>query len=237
MKKTITIALILWANINFAQETGEDKLGSWFLLSVKNQVADDLSVSTIIQKRFYEFLDNEQAFFFSIGFNYKINNKLTLTEGFGYLESQPFLKNQEFVTTFDRRIFEQLTYSEKIDRLQINQRFRVEHRWISKSGNTDFESRFRYQLWFRYPLNHKTVTNNTLFISSFDEILLNFQGDAFSQNRIFGGLGYQVNKDIRFEGGYMKNSFRGRNFDRVWLMLFINTDLRKAFKKHKNSDS
>ncbi|MDP2061368.1 MAG: DUF2490 domain-containing protein [Flavobacteriaceae bacterium] len=237
MKRTITIALILWANIIFAQETGEDKLGSWFLLSVKNQVSDNLSISTILQKRFHEFLDNGQSVFVSLALNYKLSDKVTLTEGFGYLENQPFLKPIDFVTTFDRRIFEQLTYNDKVDRLQISQRFRAEHRWLSKSGNTDFESRFRYQLWFRYPLNHKSITPNTIYLSSFDEIIFNFQGDAFGQNRLFGGMGYQLDKNIRFEGGYMKNQFRGRNFDRIWLMLFINTDLRNIFKKNTNSHS
>jgi len=208
-------------------------LGTWLLLNVRSQISEKFSTNLILQKRYHEFIENEQIAFGLFGINYLISRKMTVTAGYGYFESKPFFKPDNFSTTYENRIYEQFSYNEKIKRLQINQRFRLEQRWINRAGNTDFKSRFRTRLWLRYPINHKEMVSNTLFLTSFDEIMFNLQGDAFNQNRLLGGLGYQVNKDIRFESGYLKNYLRGRNFDRIWLMLFINTDLRKVFKKSK----
>lgn len=232
------IALLFWANISLAQETGEENLGIWTFLNVKSQLTEKFSTNLVLQKRFYEFLENEQNLIGLIGLNYKIGKKTTATIGYSYIESQPFSKPEDFKTTYENRIYEQFSLNDHLKKLQINQRFRLEQRWINRSGNTDFESRFRTRLWLRFPINHKTLTPSTIFLSSFDEIMFNLQGDAFNQNRAFGGLGYQFDKNFRFEAGYMKNSFKERNFDRIWLMLFINTDLRKVFKKHpQKSDS
>ncbi len=231
------IALLLWANINFAQETGEEKLGNWLFLNVRSQLSEKFSTNLILQKRLYEFRENGQNSIGLFAINYSLGKKTAISVGYGYLESRPFLKPEGFSTTYENRVYEQFSYNEKINRLQVNQRFRLEQRWISRSGDTDFESRFRTRLWLRFPINHNAMVPHTIFLSSFDEIMFNLQGDAFSQNRIFGGLGYQIDKNIRVESGYLKNQLRGRNFDRIWLMLFINTDLRKVFKKHVNKES
>lgn len=231
LKKMTAIALLLWANISLAQETGEENLGTWLFLNVKSQLTEKFSTNLVLQKRFYEFLENEQNTIGLFFINYSINQKMVVSSGYGYLESKPFVKPDNFLTTYENRIYEQFSYKERISRLTINQRFRLEQRWINRPSGTDFESRFRARLWLRLPINHKSIAPKTIFLSSFDEIMFNLQGDAFNQNRAFGGLGYQFDKNFRFEAGYMKNSFKERNFDRIWLMLFINTDLRKVFKK------
>lgn len=231
LKKMTAIALLLWANISLAQETGEENLGTWLFLNVKSQLTEKFSTNLVLQKRFYEFLENEQNLIGQVALNYNFWKKTTASVGYSYIESEPFLKPDNFSTTYENRIYEQFSLNDHLKKLQINQQFRLEQRWINRSGNTDFESRFRTRLWLRFPINHKAIVPKTIFLSSFDEIMFNLQGDAFNQNRAFGGLGYQIDKNFRFEAGYMKNSFKEKNFDRIWLMLFINTDLRKVFKK------
>ena len=62
-------------------------------------------------------------------------------------------------------------------------------------------------------------------------MFLNLQGDTFSQNRLYGALGYTFNKNIRGELGFLKNHIDTRNFDRLQAAVFINADFRKKTKE------
>lgn len=43
---------------------------------------------------------------------------------------------------------------------------------------------------------------------------------AFDRNRLYGGVGYQVNKSLKLEMGYMNQFFSSFNRDQFNLFLF-----------------
>ena len=107
-------------------------------------------------------------------------------------------------------------------------RYRVEQRWISSASATDYANRIRYRLQLNVPLNKAEMTDNTLFISVYDEIFLNIAENPFDQNRLYGALGYKFNKSLSLQTGYLRHRLGKVNFDRLQLGVSINTDFSKS---------
>jgi hypothetical protein len=62
-----------------------------------------------------------------------------------------------------------------------------------------------------------------LFISLYDEIFLNISDNPFDQNRLFAALGYQVNKQMNIQLGYLRHRSGSLDLNRLQLALFLNT--------------
>lgn len=191
------------------------------------RLSEKFSTNLTLQESYYEVLDNVNQHFVLMGLRYHFNKNVNFMWAFNYLETKSFDKGENEIVSHDKRWVHQLSVNEKWGKMSVSHRFRIENRWLSRPGDEDFENRYRQWVWLRFPLNNNTISSGTFFLSAYDEIFLNFQHDVFGQNRIYGGVGYQLTDDIRLETGYMKNHFRGRNFDRLQLSVFLNTDLRK----------
>ena len=66
--------------------------------------------------------------------------------------------------------------------------------------------------------------NNKLlvYISFYNEIFLNGQSKVFDRNRLYGGLGFKLNKYLKFEIGYMNQFFENSSRDQLNLITFFN---------------
>ena len=62
-----------------------------------------------------------------------------------------------------------------------------------------------------------------LFLSLYDEIFLNISDTPFDQNRLFGALGFQVNKNMNIQAGYLRHRSGDLNLNRLQLAVFLNT--------------
>ena len=82
--------------------------------------------------------------------------------------------------------------------------------------------RFRYFLGIKIPLQNKENRINSFYLSAYNEIFLNTKASVFDRNRVYGGLGYQFLKDLRFELGYMNQIFNTSSRDQINLIAFVN---------------
>lgn len=223
--------IFLFFSLFFSQcifsQTGEKNLSTWMFFNHRIRLSEKFSTNLTLQERYYEVLDNVNQHFVLMGLRYHFNKNVNFMWAFSYIETKSFDKGENETVSHDKRWVHQLSVSDKWGKMSVSHRFRIENRWLSRPGDEDFENRYRQWVWLRFPLNNNTISSGTFFLSAYDEIFLNFQHDVFGQNRIYGGVGYQLTDDIRLETGYMKNHFRGRNFDRLQLSVFLNTDLRK----------
>ena len=64
---------------------------------------------------------------------------------------------------------------------------------------------------------------SSLFISLYDEIFLNISDTPFDQNRLFAALGYQINKQMNCQVGYLRHRSGGLDLNRLQLAVFLNT--------------
>ena len=77
------------------------------------------------------------------------------------------------------------------------------------------------------PLNKPVIEKGTLFLGFYDEIFINIKESFFDRNRLYGALGYQINKDISIQTGILHQQLSNSGTWYLQFALFFNTDFRK----------
>lgn len=152
-----------------------------------------------------------------IGYNLDKNNQVFIGLGrYGTYKNSQF-SQEEF------RIWLQYIFSQKINKLKIDNRLRAEKRYFyyPLKNYTDQAVRYRYRLALTYPLNKDKVEPGTLFVNGFDEIFLGANAPTLKRNRVFGGLGYQFNDYIGSNIGYLWQREFSTNGNRNLHFLYI----------------
>ncbi|WP_298486966.1 DUF2490 domain-containing protein [uncultured Maribacter sp.] len=219
-KKGITILLMLAFFVNYAQEQ-EDLLGSWFIISGSNKISNKFSIPTLSILRHYKLISNYEFAFFRTGLTYEVKKNFQTTIGVAYLDSEAYIGNEFGGHTKQIWVYEELVFKSKYKNALISNRIRLESRWIDKVGESFVNNRIRYRLQAKIPLN------NTLYFKIFNEYFVNLKAPHFNQNRFFIGLGHNVTRSVKVDIGYMKNTFKKSNFDRIQLAVYFKTDFRK----------
>lgn len=223
MKKLTAIVFLCLSTSLLIGQTGEDKWGNWFMYFGKNRVSDKVSIHSEVQYRLYEVTSNFNQLLLRTGVNYDISENAMATLGYGFILTDPtFADAPGEKDSSENRIFQQFVLRNKVGKFSFSHRYRLEQRFINVPGSgTDTQHRARYFLRITYPLSEDW------FLTAYDEIFINLQEPIFGQNRLYGAVGYKVNKDLSFQFGYLKNHFTGANFDRLQFSIWWNTDLRK----------
>ena len=72
------------------------------------------------------------------------------------------------------------------------------------------------------------MTNKTFYASAYNEIFVNKQGTYFDRNRLYGALGYVIDKNFRVEAGFMAQTLQNTNRNQFQIALFNNLPLSKS---------
>ncbi len=178
------------------------------------------------------------------GPTYYVNDDLRLTAAYAYVHNFPAAGHAN-IGLPEHRPWQQVQWFTRGSKARLMQWVRLEERFRRKTLNDNalgdgynFSWRMRYNFALFLPLSKKGfaphglqfLLNNELFVNFGKKIVYNH----FDQNRLFGGLVYQVNKQAQLHAGYMNlyqqlpagNQFRNQHTIRVF--YFHNFDLRKA---------
>jgi len=222
MRKLLAILILLIATNIQAQETGEDKLGAWYMYFGINKVSKRFSIHTEAQFRYYETTSNFNQLLLRTGLNYHISPEAIATIGYGYIDTDTSFEDiPNENKLLENRIFEQFILKNKVWELLFEHRFRFEQRFLNSGTSSDTQHRARYRLQITLPLT------NTFFLNFYDEIFLNLQDEIFGQNRLYAALGINIVENLSLQLGYLKNHFNTANYDRLQLAVFYNPDLRR----------
>ncbi|MBS1751986.1 MAG: DUF2490 domain-containing protein [Bacteroidetes bacterium] len=181
--------------------TQEKDVGSWHTISAQLNSKSKWLGFAEIQTRSRKLTD--QFFYYElkggIGYNVLPNFSALLAVGryatySGDGNYEKPLNKEEF------RIWQQLTFSDRLGRLMSDHRFRAEQRFIH---DDKYRNRFRYRLNLVLPLSHKELIPNTFYLTTFNEIFLSNRAPHFERNRIFGGGGYVFSKMLTTQAGYL----------------------------------
>jgi hypothetical protein len=82
--------------------------------------------------------------------------------------------------------------------------------------------RFRYFLSLNIPLNKREITEKTIYLSAYNEIFINTEEEYFDRNRLYGGLGYVVNKNLKLELAYMNQFLYEGSRDQINIVALLN---------------
>jgi hypothetical protein len=71
------------------------------------------------------------------------------------------------------------------------------------------------------------MTDKALYVSAYNEIFLNAQNANFDRNRLYGGLGYVINKSFKVEAGFMAQTLETTNRNQFQIILFNNLPFKQ----------
>jgi hypothetical protein len=190
-------------------------LGSWNILNIKYNHTDKLSLFGEGQIRSFRFYNYFHYYEFKGGINYKIHKSVQLTLGAGSYQTYKEGGNFELPKNNDEfRLWPQIIFYQEINKLKIEQRYRVEMRWTS-SG---FRNRFRYRIGISYPFGKDTKGYKPFQASFSNELFFTDNEPYFERNRIQMTLNYKTTKSSTIQLGYLHqfdykiNDETGRDF-------------------------
>lgn len=147
---------------------------------------------------------------------YFINNKSNVALGYLWQTTTTEVTGSNDLTLHEHRIFEQYIYNHKISSVFASHRFRIEQRFIGRTGEDVFSQRFRYFVRLIQPLQKtQPAFTKGAFLALQNEIFLNLQNKSkinnsvFDQNRAYLAAGYRFSKQLDLEVGYMNQATHG----------------------------
>lgn len=215
LKKAVLGIFTLGSTFSQAQKSD---LGAWYMYFGNNKISKKLNFHNEIQYRNFDGIGDLEQLLIRTGIGYDLtenNNNVLL--GYGFILSQPYVKGEK-TENIEHRIFQQYITRQKFGRFNIQHRYRLEERFLED----DFRMRFRYFLGFNIPINNKEMLPKTIYASAYNEIFLHFDSPVFDRNRVYGALGYVINKNMRIEAGYMNQIQENRNRGQIQIGFYNN---------------
>ena len=194
--------------------------GNWLIYIGNKKVNSKWNIHNEVQYRNYDAIGDLEQLLLRTGLGYNLSeNNHNLLLGYGYILSQNYIADtQNKMDVNEHRIFQQFTSKQNIGSVSLSHRYRFEQRFVE----SDFKMRLRYFLAFKVPILKTETSPTKLYLSAYNEVFLNTESDVFDRNRVYGGLGYQLNKNVRIEAGYMSQLFENSSRDQFNLITFVN---------------
>lgn len=193
-------------------------VGNWLIYIGNKKLDSSWNVHSEIQYRNYNAIGDLEQLLLRTGLGYTFNNgKNNALIGYGYIHSENYLDNSELsISVKEHRIFQQFTAVSFIGIVKLQHRYRIEQRFVEQ----DFKQRFRYFLSLNIPVF--TKIEQSIYLSAYNEIFVKTEASVFDRNRLYGGVGYKINKNIKVEIGYMNQFYETRNRSQLNLFTFLN---------------
>ncbi|ASK29871.1 hypothetical protein CEY12_07000 [Chryseobacterium sp. T16E-39] len=220
IRSVALLIFIVATTLSFAQKSD---LGAWYMYFGNNKINKKWNWHNEIQYRNFDAGGDLEQLLIRTGIGYDLsenNNNVLL--GYGFILSQPYV-NGEKKENIEHRIFQQFITKQQFGRIYLQHRYRLEERFLQD----DFRMRFRYFLGLNIPINNKEMLPKTFYASVYNEIFLNFNSPTFDRNRVYGALGYVINKNLRIEAGYMNQIQENKNRGQVQIGFYNNIPFNK----------
>ena len=216
----MVVALAVMLTLPFLSFAQDSNLGNWLIYIGSKKVNKKWNIHNEVQYRNYDAIGDIEQLLLRTGLGYNLSeNNHNLLLGYGYILSQNYIADtQNKMDVNEHRIFQQFTSKQNVGSVSLSHRYRFEQRFVE----SDFKMRLRYFLAFKVPILKTETSPTKLYLSAYNEVFLNTESDVFDRNRVYGGLGYQLNKNVRIEAGYMSQLFENSSRDQFNLITFVN---------------
>ena len=208
--------LILGLVLPTLTQAQESSLGNWLIYIGNKKLNEKWNLHHEIQYRNYDAISDLEQLLLRTGLGYTFKeNKRNILLGYGYISSENYVGETTVKNDVnEHRFFQQYTSKQAVSKLNLNHRYRFEQRFVE----SDFKMRLRYFLGLKIPI--KIKEKNNYYLSAYNEIFINTKSTLYDRNRLYGGVGYSINKGLRLEIGYMNQFFKNGNRDQVNLFCF-----------------
>ena len=212
MRFTSVVFCFFLGFLNSFSQVDENQIGSWYMYFFNNKFENsNWGIQGDIQHRDWAILGDQEQLMLRSGITYTPKNSgVMFTLGFANITTGDFGDSDD--TFNENRLYQEALFSQKLgNRFFITHRFRYEQRFVE---NQDFRTRYRYNIFVNIPFNSKELSPKTIYGAFYNELFINGETaignnnsvDFFDRNRAYMGLGYVLNKTIRFQLGVMKQT-------------------------------
>jgi hypothetical protein len=207
----------------FSLPAQNSKTGNWLIYLGNQAISPKWNWWNEVQYRNYNLVGDLQQLVLrtGIGYNFTENNN-NLLLGYGFVRSANYkLSTNEKVNSNEHRLYQQFITKQNFGRVFLQHRYRLEERFFTN----DFKLRGRYFLSLNLPINHLGMVKHTIYLSVYNEIFINSKTALFDRNRLYGALGYVINKNLKLELGFMAQTLERTNRNQFQIVLFNNLPL------------
>ena len=218
MRKFIFIILLFtFCSKSIAQNSN---VGNWLIYFGNQKISKNLNIWNEIQYRNYNILGDTEQLLVRVGLGYNLTeNNNNVLAGYAFINSKNYIGlTDEKSERNEHRLYQQFLTRNVFGRFNIQHRYRVEERFVEN----DFRLRFRYFLSLNIPLNKKTMEKDAVYLTAYNEIFLNNKKSIFDRNRIYGGLGYVIHKNLRIETAVMSQIQENKTRPQFQIVIFNN---------------
>jgi hypothetical protein len=200
----------------FSQRQTTTNLNAWYMYFGDHKISDQFGIHLEAQWRRNGLVNTPMQLLLRPGINYTFSSTVFATIGYGFIETHPYGDFAVPASFPEHRIWEQLQFKNQQGIFEWISRFRLEQRFSKlpvmsddtfKPGNAVYTNRFRLFNRFSIPFNGRTITDHSLYVSVYDEIMINFGNNVgnniFDQNRAYIAVGYKYPKLGKIELGYL----------------------------------
>ena len=191
----------------------DSNLGNWLVYIGNKKLDNQWNIHHEVQYRNYNAIGDLEQLLLRTGVGKNLtkgNNNLLM--GYGFIRSENYTNMEDKIVVNEHRIFQQFITKQTIGKVGVQHRYRFEQRFVEE----DFKLRFRYFLGLTYPITEQ------FYVSTYNEIFINTEQNAFDRHRLYGGLGYRVSDKVKIEVGYMNQFLTSLNRDQINLIAFAN---------------
>lgn len=195
-----------------AQAPDEDQLGAWYMYFFTKKIGSKgWGIQGDYQYRSWNLGSDREQLLLRSGITYRPKNvDILFTVGYAFISTGAFGDSK---TDFsENRLYQEVLIPNKVgNRFLFTHRFRYEQRWVA---NQNFRTRFRYNLFLNITLNKNKLTDNTVYLATYNELFINGERsitptttvEYFDRNRTYLGLGYAFTGNLRLQSGWMKQT-------------------------------
>jgi hypothetical protein len=195
----------------------------WYSYSGDHDVKGPWGIHFDAQWRRANVITRWQQYQLRPGLNYRRNPKQLFTLGYAFTRTYPYGEFPVSAAFPEHRIYEQALLRHPSRTVILQQRIRLEQRWIRYPSNTDgkytYQNRFRYLLKADFPITRYQNESPKWYLPIYNEFLIglppNYGARWWDQNRLFAGIGYSTGKAGNVEVGFL-NQFLGQRNGRVF---------------------
>jgi hypothetical protein len=218
MKSSFLMVFLVGFSIGLSQKQIATQSHAWMMYFGNHRLTDRWGIHTEYQWRRNDFFQQWQQSLMRLGVDYYGKNGAQYTLGYGWIETFPYGAQPIAKAFTEHRIWQQLMLKSKVNRIDFQHRYRLEQRFLENwkttyNGGIElvysylFRQRIRYRFLANLPINHPEMTDNTLFLSVYDEVFLGFgEGigkNVLDQNRLYAAIGWRFNANVNVQVGYL----------------------------------
>ena len=223
---------------NVAQQTQ-----TWSQYTFMGRISQKWSLYFDFVDRFNKIVKSENTIFYRPAIVYDLAENVSVYLGYCYAS---YYKSPTVPLILrEQRPWQQLLINNKVGRISLQHRYRLEERFNQeyrdghKESAYTFTWRFRYKLNVQYPVWRKSERDQAIGILLSDELITSFGKNVvvsyFNQNRLFLGVYFQLNKNFSASFGYT-NIFRSTDIVGNYINInapTLNINQKMNFRKSK----